>query len=227
MAKIAELTYSVREGIKEFSDDTEFDPRYIMFLYNLKRVKYLRQDLNNYQKSIDNSVQQSFCIGLEEVNANDCGIDINCNTILRSVKKLPKAIDTHTKPAINRVKPSDKLSLPFNFISKERMVYLNDSPFSKAVYSFLDPDGYIYVISKSDVRMLDCLHITGIFENPMELQNFSNCCNCDSPSVCFDDDTTEYPLQLHYIDLIKNEIIKELLVTKQIPEDKENNATDS
>lgn len=227
MAKISELTYSVREGIKEFSDDTEVDDRYIMYLYNIKRVKYLRQDLNNFQKSIDSSIQQSFCIELEEVSTSDCGLDIDCNTILRSVKKIPKAIETYTKLSINKIKPSDKLAVPFNFITKERLVYLSDSPFSKAVYSFIDSDGYVYATSKSDIRMLSCLHITGIFEDPLELRNFSNCCDCDEPTPCFDMNNTEYPLQLHYVDLIRKEIINELLNIKQIPEDNINDATDS
>ena len=50
MAKFNEIIYDVREAVKQYSDDSELDDRYIKYLYNNKRSKYLRQDLNNYSK---------------------------------------------------------------------------------------------------------------------------------------------------------------------------------
>lgn len=228
MAKISELLYDVREALKEYSDDSELDNRYILYLYNIKRAKYLRQDLNNYQKTVDNSIQQTFCIKLEEVSADECSVDLNCEKILRSTVKLPKPIELHSKVAINKVKPTTRTSIPFNFVTKERIPYMTNSPYSKAIYSFIDPDGYLYVTSKSNISLLECLTITGVFENPLELKNYKNCCDCtDTESICFNEDTTEYPLQPHYIDLIKKEIVNELIVTKQIMEDKENDGENS
>ena len=227
MAKINELIYDVREALKEHSDDSEISNRYIIYLYNIKRAKYLRQDLNNYQKTVDNSVQQSFCIKLEEVSINECNVDTECDKILRTVSKLPKPIDIASKVAINSVKPTNRLSIPFNFVSKDRIPYLGSSPYSKGIYSFLDPDGYIYLVSKSNISLLDCISITGVFENPLDLQKYSNCCDCDDETVCFDEAITEYPLQPHYIDLIKKEIVSDLLVTKQVKEDIENDGEDS
>lgn len=228
MAKIDELIYSVKEAVNEYSDDTELDNRYIIYLYNIKRAKYLRQDLNRYERTTDISAQQTFCIKLEEVDANECSVDFDCEKILRSTVKIPKPIDLHTKVALTQVKPTNIISLPFNFISKERAIYIANAPFSKAVYTFYDPNGYIYVYSRSDIKMLDCMTITGVFENPLELKNFKNCCDCtDISESCFDESTTEYPLQAHLIDLIKNEIIQEIINKKKLPEDKENDATDS
>lgn len=227
MATINELTYSVREGIKEYSDDTEIDSRYILFLYNTKRSKYLRQDLNNYGKSVDNSIQQTFCVSLEKVSSNECDSDFGCSKILRSTKKLPRPIELHTKVAINKVKPIVRTSVPFNFVSKERIPYIGGSSFSRGIYSFIDPDGYLYVTSNSDISLLDCISVTGVFEDPLKLEEFGTCCNCNDNTVCFDPNISEYPLQSHYIDLIKNEIINELLITKSVREDKENDATDS
>ena len=49
-----------------------------------------------------------------------------------------------------------------------------------------------------------CTHtITGVFENPLDLANYTNCCSCTSNSLpCFDEMTSNYPLQPHYVDLI-------------------------
>lgn len=228
MAKIDELCYSIKEAVNEYSDDTELDNRYLIYLYNIKRAKYLRQDLNRYERTTDISAQQTFCIKLEEVSANECSVNLNCEKILRSTVKIPKPIDLHTKVALVQVKPTNIISLPFNLISKERAIYIANAPFSKAIYTFYDPNGYIYVYSKSNISLLNCLTITGVFENPLELKNFKNCCECtDNSQICFDESTTEYPLQAHLIDLIKNEIVAEILKKKSITEDKENDATDS
>lgn len=227
MAKISELIYDVREGLREFSDDSEFDDRYIIYLYGLKRAKYLRQLMNNYQKTTDNSVLQTFCIPMIEVNANECSVDVDCDKILRSENKIPKPLDLHTKPAITKIKPTNITSVPFNFVSKDRIPYISDATFKDAMYAFLDPNGYIYVYSTKDTRLMDCLTVTGVFEDPMEMKNYYNCCNCsDTATVCYDEDTTDYPLQAHLIDIIRDEIIREGMRTKSIPEDKINDGTD-
>lgn len=228
MAKINEIIYDVRESLKAFSDDSELDDRYIIYLYNIKRSKYLRQDLNNYQKTTDLSIQQTFCLGLEEVSVAECGVDVNCEKILRSKQPVPKAIELHSKPAITRIKPTHRLAVPFSFIDRNRAPHLLNAPFGNSIYAFLDSDNYVYVISKSeDHKLIDCITVTGTFENPLELSDYKECCNCpDEVSKCFDEDETEYPLQPHYIDLIRTEIVNELARKIQLPEDKDNNAND-
>lgn len=227
MAKINEITYSVRESLKEYTDDTELDDRYIVYLYNIKRAKYLRQELNNYMRTVDTSVKQSYCDELEEVPLNKCGINYTCGTLLRTKLKVPKPVELHTKTAITSVKSTNLISTPFNFISKERMSALEGSPFSRGIYAFLDDDDYIYVYSKGDgYKFIECITITGVFENPLDLTLYKDCCGCEEPTACFDENTSEYPLQPHFIDLIRDEIIQDLIRTKQIPEDKINDDTD-
>ena len=223
------LIYDIREGVNQFSDDTEISDRYITYLLEIKRAKYLRQGLNNFQKTYDNSITQSLCIDLEEVNVNECGLDYECDTILRSTVPIPTPLDLDTNVALKSVKPTNRLAVNFNFITKKRAQYLSGARFNKALYSFLDPDGYIYVVSgegNNHYKLLECLTITGVFTDPLALAEFSNCCGCTTATPCFDASTTEYPLQPHYIDLIREEIIKALVVKLQIPEDKTNNSND-
>jgi len=229
MAKVQELIYDVKEAVKAFTDDNELDDRYIIYLYNIKRAKYLRQDLNNYQKFIDNSIKQTLCLALESVPVSECSISYSCGTLLKSTQVVPTPLNLHTKTAITKVKPTNKLSLPFNFISKDKAAYIDHAPFNKSLYAFIDVDNYLYVYSKSeDYKLLECVTITGIFENPISLHNYKTCCNCtNSSSICFDEATSEYPLQPRYIDIIREEIIKDILRTKQIPEDTQNDAENS
>lgn len=227
--RLDKLTYDVREGIRQYTDDSEVSDRYIQYLYGIKRSKYLRQDLNNYERTSDNSIKQTFCLALEEVSVNECGIDIECDTMLRTTLPVPKPIELHTKVAISSVKPTNRMAVPFNFITKRRAAFISASRFQQAIFAFLDEDGYIYVTAPSgnEFKLLNCLTVTGIFEDPLELINYQNCCGCDDATPCFDMATTDYPLQPHYIDLIRKEIITDLLQFLQIPEDRDNNSIDT
>jgi hypothetical protein len=224
---ISKLIYDVRTAIKDTVDDQKFSDRYIIYLYNLKRSKYLRNDANNLQKLIDNSILQKFCMDMEEVSIDECGLDYDCGTIMRSKTIIPTPLELHLKSAITEVKPSVKITQPFNFVNKERAVWSQYSPFGNSIYAFLDVDNYIYLISKSEtVKMIDCITVTGIFEDPLELQNYKNCCGCPDSTPCFDENITEYPLQAHHIDAIRNEIIQTLVGSLQVPKDETNDAND-
>ena len=225
--KLENIIYDVLESLKQYTGDSELDPRYIIYLYNIKRAKYLRQELNNYQRTTDITVTQTLCLGLEKVPIEQCGVNYTCETILRTKRPIPKPIELHTKSAITVVRPTTKVSIPFNFISKEKAVYSMYSPYNKGIYAFLDNDLHIYLVSNlNTLDLIDCLTITGIFEDPLDLVNYQNCCNCDIVSTCFDEYSSDYPLQPHYIDLIKNEIVKELVAKINLPEDNQNNSND-
>lgn len=223
--QLNKIIYDVREAIKAFTDDSDLDDRYLIYLYGIKRAKYLRQDLNNMNRTIDNSIQQKLCLNMEVVSTNDCGLDFECDKILKSKQPVPKLLELHTKSSIVNVSPTNKLSIPFNFINKNRIYYLEGSSFPKSFYSFLDTDGHIYIYSMNeDFKNIECITVTGVFEDPLELKNYYNCCNCDTQVECFDELTSDYPLQPHYIDLIKGEIVNELINRLQIPSDKTNDS---
>lgn len=228
MATIAQLEYSVREGVKEYSDDSNISGRYIMYLYGIKRAKYLRNDLNNLQKTIDNAILQTLCLELEEVSVNQCNLEYECGTIMRTKQKVPKPLELHLKSAITTVKPTNRVAIPFNYVNKERAIWSKHSSFGQAVYAFLDDDQYIYLVSESNaVKLIECITVSGIFEDPLELRNYANCCGCEIPKKCFDDLTTDYPLQAHHVDNITEEIIKKLVGRLQLPKDETNNANDN
>lgn len=226
--KLENIIYDIREGINAFSNDSEIDNRHLIHLLNVKRAKYLRQELNNFQRTTDISVVQTFCIELEKVSIDECSTIIDCEFILRTKVKIPKPLELHIKSAITSVKPTEKLSKNFNFTTKQKVIYSKYSPFAKSIHSFLDNDGYIYVVSDNIlVNMIDCITISGVFEDPISLKDYKKCCNCNTENnECFNDLYSDYPLQPHYIDLIKQEIVNELIGKEKIKEDKENNSND-
>lgn len=228
MSTIAQITYGVREGIKEYTDDSNISDRYILYLFGIKRSKYLRNDLNNLQKTIDNSILQTLCLELEEISINQCNIEYDCGTIMRTKQKVPKPLELHLKSAITNVKPTNRTAVPFNYVNKERAIWSKHSSFGQAIYAFLDDDQYVYLVSESkSVKLIECVSVSGIFEDPLELRQYKNCCGCEIPKVCFNDLTTDYPLQAHHVDNISEEIIKKLIGRIQLPEDETNNADDN
>jgi hypothetical protein len=225
--KLNKIIFDVRTAIKDTVDDQKFSDRYITFLYGIKRSKYLRNDANNLQRTIDNSTLQKFCIEMEEVSINDCNFEAECDTIMRTKTKIPVPLELHLKSAITEVKPSTKITKPFNFVLRDRAIWSKYSAFPQSIYAFLDTDNYVYLVSESEtVKLIDCITITGIFEDPLELQNYRNCCGCTTPKPCFNEDETEYPLQSHHIDSIRLEIIQNLIGTIQLPSDEINDAND-
>ncbi len=225
---LQKLIYDVRDSVRQVTDYSFLDDRYIIYLYNILRARNLRRDLNDFQKTVDNSILQKFCLELEEVSINECNIEYDCGTILRSKQKIPTPLELSLKTAITSVKPSNRTAIPFNFVNKERAIWSKYSSFGNAVYAFLDSDEYIYLVSTSDaVKLIDCITVEGVFEDPLELKNYKNCCGCEIPSSCYDETTTEYPLQPHHIASIRLEIVKMLIGTLQLPKDENNNADES
>lgn len=225
---VEKIIFDIREGIRQFTDDSEISDSHILYLYGLKRSKYLRQEANNLQRNVDNSILQTLCLEVEEVNISECGIDYECGTIMRTVKPIPKPLELHLRSAITSIKPNNRISVPFNFVNKDRAIYSKYSKYNKSIYTFLDNDLYLYFISQSNaIKLLDCVTVTGIFEDPLELKNYKNCCGCNDAQICFDIMKTDYPLQSHNIDYIREEIIQNYIRTLQIPEDKQNNSDDN
>ena len=64
------LIFDVREYLKQYNNDSDLDDRYITYLYGIKRAKYLRQELNNFQRTTDITSTQTLCLKLEEVSIN-------------------------------------------------------------------------------------------------------------------------------------------------------------
>lgn len=229
MNTIPKIIYSIREGIKEYKDDSEFDDRYLLFKANTFRSVLLRQELNNLQKQVSSTITQSLCLELEEVSAYECGLDFGCETIMRTIKPVPTLIDLAFKPAIYNVKPTKILGKSFSFITREQAVHYEHSPFKNSIFAFLHTDNHVYVVSRNDGhKLIDCLNIVGVFFNPLDLENYTNCCGCDiKTKPCFNEETTAYPIGTHHVGVLIAEVVKDIISKElRISEDRINDATD-
>lgn len=223
--KLNTLVYDIREGIRANSDDSGISDEYIIHLINIHRNDYLSKALNNFQRPINNTVTQTLCVPLKEVSSTDC-IEGDCKTLLRSTKQLPSMIDLHIGSAITEIGPLDRTLPRFKFTTKQRSRFSKNSNI-KRISAYIGDDNYLYVIGvKPEHKLLNCISVTAVFENPLDLMEFSNCCDCEEPIACFDEENYDYPAPAHFIKGIRDEILNKLGVRFNIPEDKTNDANE-
>lgn len=228
MAKTSQIIYDVRELLNQYSDDSVYDDRYILYLYNLKREVLMRQLYDDKSRNFDKLSMQTLCLSVEETDRGLCGIEIGC-TVLRSVKPIPKLLCVRNRETLISVTPPMVLSKSFKIIDFNQAGSILDRPYSNGIYVTIDPEGYIYIFSNiPEYKLINCIYITGIFATPSDLEEFSNCCNCeDTVESCFTEDS-EYPAPAYIIDAARNDIIKLLMGTKeQTKADEQNNSSDS
>jgi hypothetical protein len=206
MATRKELIYDIKEYLKQYSDDNDYPNRYIEYLWNKKRSKYLRRLLNDLTRKFDEVIQQQFCMDLELV---------------------PDLLEIRSRSGLISVGPTDFTMARFKMISLEEVPNIFHKPFALGIYAFLNTDGHLYIISKKDShKLLKCVTVIGVFEDPFDVEGFFDCCDCENPTTCFPDDA-EYPIQGFLIDEIRMEIIKELVPREQIQQDERNNSDEN
>jgi len=220
MATYNEIIFDTLETLRNnyISDDTLISESQILYHWDNQRALWLYNELGKPGIQIDPSLEQDLgCLELEEVDAASCcNITTEC-TALRTKLKLPKFINLQTGPAITRVGPVNKIKIPFNFTNYNKAMYISFGKYSKGLYGFL-LNGYIYVISEtSNLPLLTNINVRGILESPSDIEQFK--CNSDP---CFSLDE-EYPLITRLIPYMKEEVIKQFLISMRIPKDNNNN----
>lgn len=222
--KLDKLVYDIREALKEYSDDSEFSNRYIEYLISVKRSKYLKQELDKFGSKFNNSITQTFCSPIEKVNANECGISLDCDTIYRTSLVIPELLQLTTRDALQRVASVNRLSKPFTIIDRTRAPFAGNSIFNKATKVFLNNDDRLYFIFPEEVNLIENVSITGVFEDPLELSADRYCNECNAE--CYDPYEHNYPMTPHLVDLVRLDIIKELSGLENLKEDIKNDSQD-
>lgn len=226
---VQNIIYAIREGLKEYTDDSRYTDDYIMYLVRLKRAALIRREYSNLQRTIDQEVLQTICMELEEVPDSDCPeclSDCSDCKILRTLYKMPLTIELHNRSSITRVAFIQKTSSKINFVSRDKIIYAGEGPFEKrAVFAYLDNDGHIYLKSKvSSYRTKENISVTALLDDPDDAASFTGCNG--NVNSCYDVLTSRYPIKSWMTETIIKSIISELANLKSLPADTVNNAND-
>lgn len=226
MATLNEITYSVLSPVRPYmTGDSHLSIEKVQYDIKNERSKLIRNELNK-NRTIDPTIIQSLgCVPVQAVDAAECcTITTNCY-VMRTVDKIPNAVETHRKKLITRVGPVNITLKGYSFINYTQAQYSGNNAYTKNdTYAFI-LNGYIYIKSNNpDIYTLKYINIQGVFEDPTALTNYQ--CHEDDITPCYDEDST-YPINdwmVTYIEqILQEKYLKQYIA---IPKDKSNDATD-
>lgn len=224
MATYNEIIYDIMELMRgnKLTDDTDLSERNIAYHLHNQRALWIRNEYNKSGRTIDIQLTQDLgCLELEEVDAADCcSITADC-TALRTKKTIPKLIELHNGPAITRVGPVSKVSLPFSYLPYNRAIYAVHEKYSKKQLTAFLLNDYMYtIIQDPGLQTLKYINVRGVFANPEDLADYK-CDNTGANCFTYDD---EYPINNWMIPYLKEKILMQLGISAQIPKDNLNDA---
>lgn len=224
MPTYSEIAYDILETVSGnyIGDDEDISIPQIMYQVRLQRALWIRNEYNKPGRKIDPQIEQDLgCLLLEEVDSADCcEIESGC-IVLRTVAKIPELIEFHDKSGITRIGPVSKVKIPFNFVSYQEAAFSSYAKYTKGVFAYLLNDHIYLAITDPRYNYIDYINVRGVFANPEDLQEFK----CDD-DACFTYDTN-YPINSWMIPYIKEQVLKQLGISLQIPKDSVNDASDS
>lgn len=214
-----EIIYDIKEKLGITTDDDNFTNEYLSHLIDVKRMLLIKQTFSTVTKVIPVACLSEICLDLEVVD-KVVGSPLFGHT-LRTKQIIPTVINISGREDLISVRSIDNFTTGFNSVAIERFPYLGHNKYlSNQIYTAINTDGRIYFYSKrNQFMMMSKVIARGVFESPAA----ANLMSCNS--VC-DELNNEYPLEGYMIEDIVRLIIKDLMLSLQIPNDDKNDATD-
>ena len=214
--------YDIREALRQFSDDSDITDDYISFLIDDTRALLLRQKYNAPGSIIPFSIRQRLHVDLE---LSDDNVFISIDKILRSVDPIPRLVESFNFMNHFWVDSGSYVNIKFVYVTPERFPFVGYNKWLQdVVYVTIGQDYRLYFQSANlKHRLLDKVRVYSIFENPKTAWEASADYN---PNQTFENDVI-YPIDLDMWVTMKEIILKQMIATLQIPQDKNNNADES
>jgi len=219
MATQREIIYSIKSIIRGglITDDDRLSDRQIAFLVDTARAALIRQQYNKGQSLSENNIQHLKCIPIEQADTifDADYSSLGCK-VYKTIPTIPKPVEAKGKDIIIAVTPAEIGAYPYEFVPYTRVPFMNYTRFKRPVAALYN--GYMYLIGAPYTEQIS---ISGIFENPNDLGNYTNC----TGNACFTWDDT-YPISSHLIDPLIKMVIEELTLMLKVQLDKTNNANE-
>lgn len=224
MASYNELVYDVMEILKgnQITINNDIDFRHILYSINVQRELWANQEYNRPGRTIDPvMIQPLGCASIITVDEAECCDIISGCKILRTEKQIPQPMVFNDGVEL-RIGPSKLTNIAFSLKNINEIPYVTYNKYAgNMMYGFYY-NNYLYFIGgKASDRLIENIKIWGVFSDPEEAANFTDCgtVNCFS----YDD---EYPIKGKLIPYITGEVIKKFGVSLNIPKDDSNNSKD-
>lgn len=220
MITFNKLAYSMLDQIRGglLSDDESISLRLVKYWINNTRAMLIRQDVDKGRSISANIIQTIACLEVEEVDASTCpcATPVGC-TIMRTVRTIPKPIETSQRDLIVRVSPIKITERAFTLVNQFRANWSGYSDFNinpKAFYR----DQYIWILNAP--QGLEMITVQGVFENPEDLAAYVSC----TSTPCYSDDDI-YPISAWMIPAMEKIIMEgNFKIAATTPVDEKGNA---
>jgi hypothetical protein len=206
------------------SDDTRLSSRHIYNKLLTARNKLLIQKSNKKQPLNSKTFQTLNCVEIVKVDKIEC----DCLTsssfckVYRTKHKIPNILSDIDKMLISSVNTLDN-NIKFDLTLQNNVKYKSGNRYTKTKPEFYIKNGYFYFTSNSIPGIIE---ITAVFENPLEVKNFSQYCNNDKIR-CLSNLDMEFSIDSDLIEVLIELATKELIIFfKQNSQDISNNAQD-
>lgn len=227
--KIGEIIQRIQsiysKGVQ--SDDSRLTARHIYNKMLTVRAKLIKQQANKKQKISQWNYQTLPCVELVKASAHECPClpPIGCK-ILRTKHPIPKPITDLSKHLIQSVTSIDG-SVVYSETSWVEKKYKNSNKYTANKPDYFIKDGYLYI---THLKGAEVISIAGVFEDPIEVENFPSYCENDIGTYddCNSPLEKEFPIDNDMIDTLIEITTRELpMLFSQNIEDLTNDSKDS
>ena len=225
MATFGQICYACLDLLKLRSDDAYFEEEHVLFLMSKVRALLLerkyRRSRNASFSIMSEENKQQVCLKLQPAGSLPGGC-ITGNW-LQSTEKIPALMPEFPAVACTAF---DLIDTNVAFIPEERMQYVGYNKWlHNIIYAAKSRNGYLYLRGfNPKFQYLQMVGLTGVFSDPVEAAKLSHEA-CMNGGVC---NILEqpFPLEEGLVPSCIELIVQELLGSKYMPEDKNNNAKD-
>jgi hypothetical protein len=217
---------TVRNMVKETSDDSGYSQEYLYKLLVDSRATILNQDISA-SKYVSHDNYQKFCMPMERglnVSCKDClPVEITCygiEKIFVSKYKVPMVITGRYNSALKI----------YNIDSTVEISVSNPIKRSHDKYSKVNCEPHTYEIVNGSLYLFNAnwivVPMSGIFYDPTELQDIKVCNiqGVESGENCFNINTDFFPLDPTLNDRMYTLVLQKLGFSKQLPGDVTNDS---
>ncbi len=214
MATLQEYIYDVKmlAHRMRISDDVRLTNRMITFWINHQRAMWLRRQENRSYRHDPQLVQSLGALPVETVDVSAAPVNVKTGmSILRTTHKIPKTLYLdELDDGIYSVGSIDNLAPRFHYVDYKRMSWVGNSKYnSDEIFAFRlnkQSDTYLYLYARDNMELksLAYVNVRGIFENPLDLQNYTD---VDGVSM-FDVKNSDYPINDAMWEFMKQQISK-------------------
>lgn len=211
-----EVISAIKHQISEigtFSDENSYSDRELYFYLLRYRSYILAQKIKERGYSLNkHNFQTIGCIPMDRVSPEDCPcVPESGKEFRRTRYTIPKPIGQF----INVTSVGNHMS--YDFIQYDAIIDLRESRFkaerNRPVYTLKTTKGGTYLFTYND-KLSDTVTVTGIFENPLEVQNFPDC-ETGKQNPCFTPYDEEFIIDPELLPVVYDMILTSKFKFKQ------------